>query len=135
MFRFRAAKIGLLVAILVLFTGCAPLGWQNADNQDLRSAMAKAGQSCGPLETDPDYWPSFGCTSAANEGYVVVYETHEELVDSLHEYCAESFSKFDQNDWVTSAGYFVRSGSSIIKTLRKHVDFEFYSAQSFCFEL
>ena len=135
MFRFRAAKIGLLVALLVLFTGCAPLGWQHADNQELRAAMAKAGQSCGPLETDPEYWPSFECTSAANDGYVVVYDKHQQLVDAMLEYCLEPYSELDQNDWVTSGGYFVRSGSAIIKTLRKHLNYDFYSAQSLCYEL
>lgn len=135
MFRFRAAKIGVLVALLVLFTGCAPPGWQHADNQELRAAMAKAGQSCGALETDTEYWPSFDCTSAANDGYVVVYGSHEELVDSMLEYCGEQYAEFDENDWVTSTGYFVRSGSAIIKTLRKHLDYDFYSAQAFCFEL
>ena len=135
MFPFRGAKIGVLVALLVLFTGCAPPGWQHADNQEIRAAMAKAGQSCGALETDPEYWPNFDCTSAANDGYVVVYESHEELVEALREYCLDSDSELDENDWVTSTGYFVRSGSAIIKTLRKHLDYDFYSAQAFCFEL
>jgi hypothetical protein len=135
MFRFRAAKIGLLVAILVLFTGCAPGAWPFADNQELRVAMAKAGQNCGPLHTDPDYWPNFDCTSAANDGYVVVYEHHGQLAAALREYCQDSNADLDENDWVTSRGYFVRAGSAIIKTLRKHVDFEFYPAVSFCYEL
>jgi hypothetical protein len=135
MFRFRAAKVGILVSILVLFTGCAQPGWLYTDHQELRAAMAKAGQSCGPISTDPDYWPSFDCTSAANDGYVAVYEDHEQLVEELREYCRESYAEFDENDWVTSAGYFVRSGSAIIDTLRKHLDYDFYSAQAFCFEV
>lgn len=135
MFRFRAAKIGVLVALLVLFTGCTPLGSHHADNQELRAAMAKAGQSCGSLETDPDNWPNFDCTSAANDGYVVVFDSHQELVEALLEYCLDSDSELDESDWVTSTGYFVRSGSAIIKTLRKHLDYDFYSAQAFCFEL
>jgi len=135
MFRFRAAKIGVLVALLVLFTGCAPLGWQHADNQELRAAMAKAGQSCGPISSDPDTWPNFDCTSAANDGYVVVHESHEKLVEVLREYCLDRDSELDENDWVTSTGYFVRSGSAIIKTLRKHLDYDFYPAVTFCYEL
>jgi hypothetical protein len=51
------------------------------------------------------------------------------------EYCLEPYSELDQNDWVISGGYFVRSGSAIIKTLRKHLDYDFYSAQSLCYEL
>jgi hypothetical protein len=135
MFRFRAAKVGILVAILVLFTGCAQPGWIYTDHRELRAAMAKSGQNCGPLVEDAETWPSFDCTSAANDGYVVVYENHEELVDALYAYCRESYAEFDENDWVTSAGYFVRSGSAIIDTLRKHLDYDFYSAQAFCFEV
>jgi hypothetical protein len=135
MFRFRAAKIGLLVAILVLFTGCAPGAWPFADNQELRVAMAKAGQTCGPLSNDPDYWPNFDCISPANDGQVIAFDNHQQLVETIREYCREPDSELDENDWVTSVGYFVRSGSAIIYTLRKHVDFDFYSAQSLCYEL
>jgi len=135
MFRFRAAKVVLLVTILVLFTGCAHSGSMYADNQELRAAMAKAGQNCGPLVEDVETWPNFECTSPANEGYVLVYESHEQLVDALLEYCRDADSQLDENDWLTSAGYFVRSGSAIIKTLRKHLNYDFYSAQAFCFEL
>ncbi len=135
MFRFRAAKIGLLVALLVLFTGCAHPVWPHADNKELRSAMAEAGQHCGPLVEDEETWPSFDCTSAANDVYVVVYENYEELAYALYDYCREPYAEFDQNDWVTSAGYFVRSGSAIIDTLRKHLDYDFRSAQAFCFEV
>jgi hypothetical protein len=135
MFRFRAAKIGLLVALLVLFTGCTHPVWPHADNKELRSAMAEAGQRCGPLVDDEETWPSFDCTSAANDGYVVVYENYEELAYALYDYCREPYAEFDENDWVTSAGYFVRSGSAIIDTLRKHLDYDFYSAQTFCFEV
>jgi hypothetical protein len=66
---------------------------------------------------------------------VLVYESHEQLVDALLEYCRDADSQLDENDWLTSAGYFVRSGSAIIKTLRKHLNYDFYSAQAFCFEL
>jgi hypothetical protein len=135
MFRFRAAKIGLLVALLVLFTGCTHPVWPHADNKELRSAMAEAGQRCGPLVDDEETWPSFDCTSAANDGYVVVYENYEALAYALYDYCREPYAEFDENDWVTSAGYFVRSGSAIIDTLRKHLDYDFYSAQAFCFEV
>jgi hypothetical protein len=135
MFRFRAAKVGILVVILVLFTGCAQPGWMYTDHQELRSAMTKAGQHCGPLVEDAEAWPSFDCTSAANDGYVVVYGNFEELVETLAAYCRESYSELDQNDWITSAGYFVRSGSAIIDTLRKNLDYDFYSARAFCFEV
>lgn len=135
MLRFRAAKVVLLVVLLVLFTGCAQPNWVHADNRELRAAMAEAGQLCGSLVEDAESWPSFDCASAANDGYVLVYEDHEVLVDTLLDYCGEPNSQFDQNDWVTSAGYFVRSGSAIIDTLRKHLDYDFYSAQAFCFEV
>jgi hypothetical protein len=135
MFRLRAAKVGIFVAILFLLTGCAQPGWMYTDHQELRAAMTKAGQNCGPLVDNEETWPSFDCTSAANDGYVVVYENYEELAYAVYAYCRESYAEFDQNDWITSAGYFVRSGSSIIATLRKNLEYDFYSAQAFCFEV
>ncbi len=106
-----------------------------SDNLPLRDAMAAAGQSCGRLTDEPDAWPSFECTSAANDGYVIVFDSHEALVESLQSFCQERDAELDQNDWVTSTNYFVRAGSSVIKTLRKHLDLVFYSAREFCFEL
>jgi hypothetical protein len=130
--RFFAAFI--LVGAIVVGTVTYPWGL-HSDNRELRAAMAKAGQSCGPLVEDSESWPTFDCTSAANEGYVIVFDSHEALVDSLQGYCQERDAELDQNDWITSTNYFVRSGSSIITTLEKHLDIKFYRALTMCYEL
>ena len=124
-----AAAIAIGLAVITYPWGI------HTDNAELRAAMAKAGQSCGPLIEDSESWPTFDCKSAANDGYVVVFSDHEALVDSIRQFCSDSDAEIDETDWITSAGYFVSSGSAIINTLRKHVDFDFYSAQSLCFEL
>ena len=132
---FRWVSIAALVVVgLVLAVGYV---WAlPSDNLPLREAMAKAGQNCGRLiEQTTENLPIIECSSAANDGYVVIFQSHDALIESMRFYCDDPEAQIDQNDWLTSAGYFIRSGSAIIKTLSKHLDYEFYSAQEFCFEL
>ncbi len=132
---FRGFFVALAAAAaLALAVVTYPWGI-HLDNIEIRAAMAKAGQTCGPMSNDPDSWPNFDCISSANDGQVIAFVDHQQLVETIREYCREPDSELDENDWVTSVGYFVRSGSAIIYTLRKHVDFDFYSAQSLCYEL